>query len=102
VNRRRFLHRAIAALPAVRAVSAQPFDLEEATLADLDQGFRSGRLTSRAVTEWYLARIDALDKNGPRVNAVIELNPEAASIAEALDRERAAGGREGLCMAFRF
>lgn len=95
MNRRRFLHRAIAALPAVRAVSAQSFDLEEATLADLDQGFRSGRLTSRAVTEWYLARIDALDKNGPRVNAVIELNPEAASIAEALDRERAAGGARG-------
>jgi amidase len=95
MDRRRFLNYALAALPAVRAASAQSLDLEEATLADLEQGFRAGRLTSRAVTEWYLARINALDKNGPRVNAVIELNPEAPAIADALDRERIAKGARG-------
>ncbi len=95
MNRRRFLNHALLALPAVRAASGQSLDLEEITLAGLEQGFRSGRFTSRAVTEWYLARIQALDKNGPRVNAVIELNPEAVAIAEALDRERSAQGSRG-------
>jgi len=95
MNRRRFLNHALLALPAVRAASGQSFDLEEITLAGLEQGFRSGRFTSRAVTEWYLTRIQALDKNGPRVNAVIELNPEALAIAEALDRERSAQGQRG-------
>ncbi len=95
MNRRRFLNHALLALPAARVASAQAFNLEEATLADLEQGFRSGRFTSRAVTEWYLARIDSLDKHGPRVNAVIELNPEALAIAETLDRERRAGKTRG-------
>ena len=67
----------------------------EATLVDLEQGYKSGRFTSRSVTTWYLARIEALDKNGPRVNAVIELNPEALTIVDALDRERAAKGPRG-------
>src|SRR5579871_1163047 len=95
MNRRRFLNRAVLALPALQAASGQTFDLEEATLADLEDGFRSGRWTARAVTEWYLARIQALDKNGPRVNAVIELNPDAIAIAESLDRERAGKGPRG-------
>jgi amidase len=95
MNRRQLLNYALLAIPAARAASGQSFDLEETTLADLEQGFRAGRFTSRAVTEWYLARIDSLDKSGPRVNAVIELNPEALAIAEALDRERAAKGPRG-------
>ncbi len=105
MDRRQLLNSALLAIPAARAAlgqsavgqntSGQNFDLEEITLADLEQGFRAGRFTSRAVTEWYLARIDALDKKGPRVNAVIELNPEALAIAEALDRERAAKGPRG-------
>jgi amidase len=94
MHRRQLLKHALLALPAARALG-QSFDLEEATLDDLERGFRAGQFTSRAVTEWYLARIDALDKNGPRVNAVIEVNPEAAAIAEALDRERAAKGPRG-------
>ena len=95
MNRRHFMHRALLALPALRAASGQSLNLEETTLANLEQGFRSGQFTSHAVTEWYLARIQALDKNGPRVNAIIELNPEAVAIAEALDRERAAKGPRG-------
>ena len=99
MNRRQFLNHAFLALPAARAAagqtSLQSFDLEEITLAGLEQGFRSGLFTSRAVTEWYLARIQAMDKDGPRVNAVIELNPEALSIAGAMDRERTGKGPRG-------
>ncbi len=95
MNRRQLLNYALLAIPAARAASGQSLDFEETTLADLEQGFRTGRFTSSGVTEWYLARIDALDKNGPRVNAVIELNPEALAIAGALDRERAAKGPRG-------
>ncbi|HEX6896511.1 MAG TPA: amidase [Bryobacteraceae bacterium] len=95
MDRRQFLNRALIALPAVQAASAQSFDLEEITLAGLEQGFRSGRFTSRAVTQWYLSRIQSLDKSGPSVNAVIELNPEALAIADALDRERVSKGPRG-------
>ena len=95
MDRRRFLNHALLVLPAVRTASGQSFDLEETTLADLEASFRSGRFTSHAVTQWYLSRIEKLDKSGPRVNAVIELNPEALAIAEALDRERAAKGPRG-------
>src|SRR5208282_3148306 len=89
MDRRDFLYRSLLLIPAARAASAQSFDLEEATLADLEQGFAARKFTARAVAEWYLARIDLLDKKGPKVNSVIELNPDALSIADALDRERA-------------
>ncbi len=93
--RREFLSKSLLFLPAVRAVSAQSFDLEEATLDDLERGFSARTFTARAVAEWYLARIDSLDKKGPKVNSVIELNPDALSIADALDRERIAKGARG-------
>src|ERR1700687_6391552 len=89
MNRRHFLLQALAAVPAARIAYAQSLNLEEVTRAD------RGRYTSRAVTEWYLARIDSLDKNGPRVNSVIELNPDALAIADVLDRERATVGPRG-------
>ncbi len=95
MNRRHFLLQTLAAVPAARSAYAQSFNLEEVTLGDLEQGFRSGRFMSRSVTEWYLARIETLDKNGPRVNSVIELNPDALAIADALDRERSSKGPRG-------
>jgi amidase len=95
MDRRDFLYRSFLLLPAARVASAQSFDLEEATLADLEQGFASRKFTARSVAEWYLARIASFDKSGPKVNAVIELNPEALSIADALDRESSAKGRRG-------
>ena len=95
MDRRDFLYKSLLLLPATRVASAQSFDLEEATLADLEQGFAARKFTARAVAEWYLARIDALDKRGPKVNSVIELNPDALSIADALDRERSAKGPRG-------
>jgi amidase len=56
---------------------------------------QAGKLTSKGLVQQYLARIAAIDKAGPRINAVIELNPDALQIAETLDRERKAGTLRG-------
>lgn len=71
------------------------FDLEEATLADLQESLRSGRHTVRSLTEAYLARIEAVERGGPMLASVIEVNPEALSIADALDAERKEKGTRG-------
>jgi amidase len=73
----------------------KPFDLEEITIADLQDGMKSGKFTARSLVEKYSARIDEIDKRGPAVNAIIEMNPDALSIAEDLDRERKAKGPRG-------
>jgi amidase len=73
----------------------QAFDLEEITIAELQQGLKAGKYTARAIAEKYLARIEALDKRGPAVNSVIEVNPDALAIAEASDRERKEKGARG-------
>ncbi|HEY6843628.1 MAG TPA: amidase family protein, partial [Thermoanaerobaculia bacterium] len=72
--------------------AAPAFEIEEITLGELQDGLRSGRFTSRKLTEAYLARIDAIDKRGPAINAVIELNPDALAIADEMDRQRRAAG----------
>jgi amidase len=64
------------------------FELEETGITDLQQGMASGKFTALSITEKYLSRIEAIDKKGPAINAVIELNPDAASIAKSLDKER--------------
>ena len=78
--------------------SRQPrprFDLEEATIADLQQRMQSGRETSRSLVEKYLARIEAIDRGGPALRSVIEINPEALAIADRLDAERKSRGPRG-------
>jgi len=82
-SRREFLYTA-AALTAARS-SAQTLNIEEATLTDLQAGLSAGLFTSVALVEQYIARIGVIDK---QINSVIELNPDAPSIAAALDRER--------------
>lgn len=72
-----------------------PFELEEATIATLQEGMKSGHYTARAITEAYLTRIQELNHKGPELRAVIETNPEALSIAAALDAERKAKGPRG-------
>jgi amidase len=64
----------------------------EWTIAELHQKLADGELSARRLTELFLERIQRLDRDGPRINAVIELNPDALSIADGLDTERAAGG----------
>jgi amidase len=71
------------------------FDLEEATIADLQQRMRSGQDTARSLVEKYLARIDAIDRQGPTLKSVLELNPDALSTADQLDAERRARGPRG-------
>jgi amidase len=71
------------------------FDLEEATIADLQQRMQSGRETSRSLVDKYLARIEAIDRSGPALHSVIEINPDARAIAYALDTERKTKGPRG-------
>src|SRR5438105_7310799 len=72
-----------------------PFALQEATVADLQQGMESGKYTAHALCEYYLARIEDLDGRGPMLRSVIETNPDALRIAQALDAERKAKGPRG-------
>lgn len=69
--------------------------LEELSIAQLQEGMQKGSMTSRSITEMYLKRIEAIDKKGPRLNAVIELNAAALGIADALDMERKNGKVRG-------
>lgn len=102
-SRRNFLRQtaqtgaAVLVSSAAQAVSAAPqtFELEEASIAQLQDGLKSGRHTARTLTERYLARIAAIDKAGPTLNSVIELNPDALAIAAKLDEERRAGQLRG-------
>jgi amidase len=71
------------------------FALAEATVEQLQDGMRTGKYTARSIAEQYLARIDALDQRGPGVNAIIELNPDAVALADAMDAERKAKGPRG-------
>lgn len=71
------------------------FALEEVPLADLQTGLASGKWTSRRLAELYLARIAAVDRAGPELRSVIETNPEALALADALDLERRTKGPRG-------
>ena len=77
--------------PGVPAVD----DLFELTVAAARDRMEQGTLTSHSLTQRYLTRIDSMDKRGPAVNAVIELNPDALAIADAMDAERKAGKVRG-------
>jgi amidase len=83
------------AVAAGVAYTPGEFELEDATIAELQEGMRSGKYTSRKLVELYLQRIDELDQAGPRLNQVLETNPDAIEIADALDRERKSKGARG-------
>lgn len=68
--------------------AVKPFELEEVTIAELQAAMKSGKWTARAIAEKYLSRIESINRQGPAVNAVIEINPDALMIADALDKER--------------
>jgi len=69
--------------------------LPEWTIAELQEKMKTGELTARQIAELYLQRIEAVDKDGPCINSIIELNPDALEIADALDKERKAGKVRG-------
>jgi amidase len=109
MNRRDFLKTGLAGNAAAWAISStaaadmllQPFpnlrsfEWDEVTVSQLRSAMLSGRLTAAAITRHYLRRIRDLDHRGPKLNAVIELNPDALPMAEALDRERKTRGARG-------
>jgi amidase len=115
VNRRSFLKTAFVAgtaagvtplypaLGAAREIVGSPaaaadvkaFELDEVPVAELQAGMTSGKFTARSLVEKYSARIDEIDKRGPAINAIIELNPDSLAIADELDRERKAKGPRG-------
>ena len=73
----------------------EELDLEEITVDALQQGYAGGHFTTRQVVQAYLDRMEAIDKNGPALNAVRALNPDALQIADELDRERSEGNLRG-------
>ena len=79
----------------VPASEVNPFELDELTITDLQDGMKSGKFTARSLVEKYSARIEEVDRHGPAVNSVLELNPDALSIAGQLDLERKAKGPRG-------
>jgi amidase len=81
--------------PGETGVQPAPFDLEELTIADLQERMASGRDTARSLTAKYLARIEAIDRGGPILRSIIETNPDALADAERLDAERKADRLRG-------
>jgi len=84
------------ALEATKApAEIKEFEFDEITIDQLQAGMKSGKYTARSITEKYLGRIQDVDQQGPKLNSIIELNPDALEIAEALDRERKEKGARG-------
>ncbi|HVC19063.1 MAG TPA: amidase family protein [Vicinamibacterales bacterium] len=83
------------ACTGTRAQAPPPFHVEEATIAQIHAAMKAGRLTCRALVERYLQRIAAYDKNGPAINSIIMVNPDALKEADALDRRFLQGGFVG-------
>ncbi len=75
--------------------SSAALDVSDASVVTLQAAMQSGKTSSQAIVRAYLARIKTLDKNGPRINSVIEINPDALLIARTLDAERKAGKVRG-------
>jgi amidase len=67
-------------------LSVTSFEFDEITIGELHFGIMSGKYTARSITEKYLARIEEIDKHGPSINGVIEVNPDALEIADRLDK----------------
>ncbi|WP_309721130.1 amidase, partial [Armatimonas sp.] len=82
---------ALASKPLRAESRVSSFELDEATIADLQKAMKSGKETSRSITQKYLDRIEEIDRSGPHLRSVIEINPDAIALAEKLDTERSAG-----------
>ena len=91
----RILMVSVCLLVAVAAQEPRRFELDEMTAAQMQEAMASGRYTARHLVELYTARIEEIDRRGPTLRSVIELNPDALAIADALDAERKAGKVRG-------
>ena len=109
MNRRKFVRNGLLSGAALATVTSRSsiaiekpkdtppatFELDESTIEQLQSGMAAGKYTAQSITRKYLDRIGEIDKHGPAVNAVIELNPDALGIAAGLDNERKAGRIRG-------
>src|ERR1044072_2618052 len=100
MKRRDFLHTTaagcvLAIAKPTSALTPPAFELDELSISDLQQGLQSGKYSSKSLVEKYTDRINDLDRKGPTLRSVIELNPDAEAIAAALDRERKERGARG-------
>jgi len=84
-----------ASLVGAQAPAPPRFDLEELSIADLQHRMQLGEETSRSIVQKYIARIEAIDRSGPTLRSVLEINPDALTIADALDAERHDGRVRG-------
>lgn len=82
-------------IPVSIAEPLSKFNVDEATIEEVQTAIKTGRLTARQLVEMYLARIDAYDKKGPALNAVISVNPDALAVADALDAKFKSSGPVG-------
>jgi amidase len=89
-----FVHKAIAS--ADSPADSHEFELNEITIDELAEGMKSGKLTARTLAERYMARIEKMDRIGPGLYSVIQLNPDALTIADKLDKERKEKGPRSL------
>jgi amidase len=100
MNRREFLATAALGLSVQSCApptsnSLPSFELDEWTVSGLQEGLKNGRFSAHSLAEKYLDRIRAIDRTGPALRAVIELNPDALAIAASLDDERKSKGPRG-------
>lgn len=109
MKRRKFLHTGLLSLGSTitvvygckepgkpaKELTGTPFTLEEADIASLQERMKQGELSSRKICEAYLKRINEIDKQGPLLKSIIEINPDALTIADERDREREAGQIRG-------
>jgi amidase len=89
---RRLFALALVSTGFLGAQTAAPFEVEEATIAQVHDAMRDGRLTCRGLVDAYLRRINAYDKNGPAINAIVTINPDATKEADEMDRRFAQFG----------
>ena len=82
-------------LSAFPSAQAPPFEVHEATIAQIHDAMKAGRLTCRALVEQYLRRIEMFDKNGPALNAIVVTNPDAVKQADAMDQRFKQAGLSG-------
>jgi amidase len=82
-------------VPATPSSAPGDFELDEVSIADLASGLAQGKWTSARLVDLYLSRIDAIDRHGPKLGAVLALNPDAAAAAAQLDQERKSGKVRG-------
>jgi amidase len=99
MNRRDFLNMiALGSAPLLMGLPADAgasFSIEESSVSELQAAMKSGAETSASLVRWYLKRIEKIDRRGPTLRSVIEVNPDALAIARALDGERRAKGPRG-------